>query len=304
MILFHWFFVGLTAPFLIGVIARVKALVSGKVGPSLFQPYFDLIKLFSKQCVYSHGVTWVFRISPAVTLAAMLIVCLLVPFGSLKAPVQFSGDILLIVAVLSLSRFFMIAAALDTGFSLEGLGASREAFFACLSEVALFMCLIALTLLARRMSLSGMLGADSPLSWNLLGPALLMVVASLFIVMLAENCRIPVDDPDTHLELTMIHEVMLLEHSGVDLAYMYYAAIIKFFIFGAILVPIILPVQTIFPFINTLIFAGGMIGLAALVGLVESSMARIRLNRVRNLLLIAFALAFFGLIVTLWRGAL
>ena len=147
-----------------------------------------------------------------------------------------------------------------------------------------------------------MLGADSPVSWNLLGPALLLVVASFFIVFLAENCRIPIDDPDTHLELTMIHEVMLLEHGGVDLAYMFYAAAVKFFIFAAILVPIILPVQTEYLCVRMMSFLGGMLGLSVLVGIVESSMARIRLDRVRNLLLISFALAFFGLIVALWRG--
>ena len=301
-IFFHWFFVCLTAPFFLGVIGRVKAFASGKVGPPLLQPYFDLGKLFRKRSIYSRNMTWVFRLAPAVTFAAMLAVSLLDPFGAIKAPVQFEGDILLIVGVLALSRFFMIAAAMDTGFSMEGMGASREAFFACLSEVALFMNFITLALLAHSLSLSRMLGADSPVSWNLLGPALLLVVASFFIVFLAENCRIPIDDPDTHLELTMIHEVMLLEHGGVDLAYMFYAAAVKFFIFAAILVPIILPVQTEYLCVRMMSFLGGMLGLSVLVGIVESSMARIRLDRVRNLLLISFALAFFGLIVALWRG--
>ena len=302
LILSRWLIVCLLPPFFIGVITRVKAFFSGKVGPSVFQPYFDLAKLFRKKCVYSPTVTWIFRAAPVIILAVMLVLSLLVPFGRFKAPVQFSGDILLAVYLVALGRFFMILAALDTGSSFEGMGASREAFFSCLSELALFMNFITLALLTKSISLSQMIGADIPMSWDGLEPALLLVVSSFFIVLLAENCRIPVDDPETHLELTMIHEVMILDHSGVDLAFMLYAAAIKLFVFSGILVSIIIPVRTGQAVIDMAIFFGGMLGLAVLVGIVESTMARLRLNRVRLLLLISFALAFFGLIVTLWRA--
>ncbi len=299
---FHWMILGLLSPFLFGVIARVKAFFSGKVGPSVFQPYFDLSKLFRKKCVYSSTVTWIFRVAPVVVLAVMMILSLMIPFGRFKAPIQFSGDILLAVYLLALGRFFMILAALDTGSSFEGMGASREAFFSCLSELALFMNFITLALLAKSISLSQMIGADIPMSWEGLDPVLLLVVVSFFIVLLAENCRVPVDDPETHLELTMIHEVMILDHSGVDLACMLYAAAMKLFIFAAILVSILIPVRTGHLLADMGIFLGGMLMLAVLVGIVESTMARLRLNRVRLLLLISFALAFFGLIVTLWRA--
>ena len=301
-ILTRWMIVCLLSPLFIGVIAKVKAFFSGKVGPSVFQPYFDLVKLFRKKCVYSSTVTWIFRAAPVIILAVMLVLSLLVPFGRFKAPVQFSGDILLAVYLVALGRFFMILAALDTGSSFEGMGASREAFFSCLSELALFMNFITLALLTKSISLSQMIGADIPMSWEGLEPALLLVVASFFIVLLAENCRIPVDDPETHLELTMIHEVMILDHSGVDLSYMLYAAAMKLFVFSGILVSIIIPVRTGHAATDTAIFLGGMLGLAVLVGIVESTMARLRLNRVRLLLLISFALAFFGLVVTLWRA--
>ena len=122
------------------------------------------------------------------------------------------------------------------------------------------------------------------------------------MVAMVENSRMPIDDPKTHLELTMVHEVMILDHSGVDLAYMLYAAAMKLFVFSGILVSIIIPVRTGDVVTDMTIFFGGMLGLAILVGIVESSMARLRLNRVRILLLISFALAFFGLIVTLWRA--
>ncbi len=303
-ILFHWLVVLLLSPLFLGVIAKVKAFLSGRVGPSVLQPYFDLGRLFQKKCVYSRTATWVFRLAPVVVFAVMLVLSLMIPLGVVKAPVQFAGDIFLAAYLLALARFFMIIAALDTGFSLEGMGASREAFFSCLSELTLFMNFVTLALLAKSISLSTMIGADIPMSWRLLGPALLLVVASLFIVLLTESCRIPVDDPDTHLELTMIHEVMILDHSGVDLAYMIYASAVKLFFFAGILVPIIIPVQTGHPMKDMLVFGSGMLGIAVLIGILESSMARLRLNRVGYLLLIAFALAFFGFIVTLWRGIL
>jgi len=301
-ILSHWLIVLLLAPLFIGVISRIKAFFAGKKGPSFFQPYFDLQKLFQKSAVYSRTTTWVFRGAPIVALAAVLVLSLLVPLGPFKAPVQFAGDILLAAYILGLARFFMIIAALDTGSSFEGMGASREAFFSCIGELALFMNFITLSLMVHRISLSSMIGADLPLSWGLMGPVLLLVAGSFFIVILAENTRIPIDDPDTHLELTMIHEVMILDHSGVDLGYMLYAAAIKLFVFAGILVPIIVPIQTGDPVIDMLIFLGGMLGVSIAVGIVESTMARLRLNRVKDLLLISFALAFFGFVVMMWRG--
>ena len=301
-ILVHWLIVLLLSPFFIGVIIKVKAFFAGKVGPSVFQPYFDLMRLVRKQSVYSRTTTWIFHAAPVVAFASMLVISLVIPLAIFKAPVQCSGDIFLFAYFLALARFFMIVAALDTGSSFEGMGASREAFFSCLSELTLFMNFITLALLAHSISLSEMIGADIPVSWHLAGPALLLVVASFFIVLLAENCRIPVDDPDTHLELTMIHEVMILDHSGVDLGLLFYAAAVKFLVFGAILVSIILPGPTGYSLKDIVLFLGGMVGVTVIVGIVESSMARLRLNRVRNLLLISFALAFFGFVVTMWRG--
>jgi len=311
-ILLHWFFVLLLAPFFIGVISKIKAFFAGKKGPSFFQLYFDLRKLSQKRAIYGRRTTWVFRGAPIVNLSAVLVLSLVVPLGFLKAPIQFEGDIFFVVYILALARFFMISASLDTGFSFEGMGASREAFFSCLSELALFMNFITLALLAHSISLSSMIGADVSIAWQLLGafipgtpgwsPELLLIVGSFFIVVLAENCRIPIDDPDTHLELTMIHEAMILEHGGVDLAYMLYAAAIRFFIFISILIPIIIPVKPGNPFIDIVIFLGGMLGLSIVVGIMESTMARLRLNRVKNLLLISFAMAFFGFVVKIWRG--
>ena len=300
-ILSHWLIVLTLAPLFVGVIAKVKAFFAGKKGPSIFQPFFDLQKLCQKNSVYSPSTTWVFRASPVINLAAVLVLSLLIPLGPCKAPVQFAGDILLAAYILSLARFFMVIAALDTASSFEGMGASREAYFACLSELALFMNFISLALVSRSFSLSSMIGADISLSWGLMGPVFLLVAGSLMIVILAENCRIPIDDPDTHLELTMIHEVMILDHSGIDLGFLFYASEIKLFVFAGILLPIILPIQKNGALYNMLIFLGGMLAVSIAVGVVESIMARLRLNRVKNLLLIAFAMAFFGFVVKMWR---
>ncbi|MBF0571023.1 MAG: NADH-quinone oxidoreductase subunit H [Candidatus Omnitrophica bacterium] len=301
LILSHWLIVLTLSPLFLGIISKVKAFFAGKKGPSFFQPYFDLQRLFQKNSVYSRTTTWIFCAAPIINLAAVLVLSALVPLGTFKAPVKFSGDILLAAYILGFARFFMISAALDTGSSFEGMGASREAFFSCLSELALFMNFITLSFVSHSISLSAMIGANFPLSWTLMGPVLLLVVGSFFIVILTENARIPIDDPDTHLELTMIHEVMILDHSGVDLGYMLYAAAIKFFVFASIMVPIIVPVQSGNTAWDMLIFLGGMLVLSVTVGIIESTMARLRLNRVNNLLLIAFALAFFGFVVKMWR---
>lgn len=300
-VLIRWASVLVVSPLFLGVVSRVKAVIAGRVGPPLLQPYFDIIKLFRKKCVYSRTATWVFLASGPVVLGCMLALALLVPMGPFEAPAAFAGDILLAAYILAMARFFMISAAMDTGFSMEGMGASREAFFSCLSEPVLFMNFITLALAARSISLSVMVGGDIHALWRLLGPAFLLVVSSFFIVLLAENCRIPVDDPETHLELTMIHEVMILDHSGVDLGFMLYAGAIKLTVFAGILLSMILPVKTGHFIADLGIYAAGVAAIAVLVGVIESIMARLRLNRVRNLLLMAFALAFFGFVVALWR---
>ncbi|MBF0532236.1 MAG: NADH-quinone oxidoreductase subunit H [Candidatus Omnitrophica bacterium] len=299
-IVLQWLYVGLMAPFLCGVIIKTKALVVGRVGPPLFQPFYDLLKLTRKQNVYSQTTTFIFRCAPVVVLSSLLILSLFIPLISQPAPIRFAGDILMFVYLLGIGRFFLIASSFDTGFSFAGMGASREAFFSCFTEVAFFMNLIILALLAQSISLSQMIGASTPLSWPLFGPALILVVSSLFLILLAENGRIPVDDPATHLELTMIHEVMILDYSGRDLAAMLYGAMLKFLIFAGILVPLLVPVRLGQAFPDLLVFTAGLIAIAVLVGIIESIMARLRLNRVRHLLLAAFALAFFGFIVTLW----
>src|SRR5216684_4250912 len=199
-------------PLLLGVIAKTKALFAGRVGPPLLQPYFDLIKLFQKGSVFSTTTTWVFRAGPVVGLATALLAALLVPFADSSAPISFTGDLILLAYLLGLGRFFTASAALDTGSAFEGMGAAREVTFACLAEPALFLGLLVLAKLSGSLSLTGMLQSPIASQWSLAGAALVLVFVSWFVVLLAENARIPFDDPNTHLELTMIHEVMVLDH--------------------------------------------------------------------------------------------
>ena len=290
------------APVLPGLIARTKALAAGRRGPPLLQAWFDVLKLLRKGAVYSRATTWVFRAAPALGLAAILTALLIVPSFGAAAPLAFAGDVILLIGLLALTRFVTVLAALDTGSSFEGMGASREASFAALAEPALLFGFATLARATGGRSLSEMFGAGLGRGWLGIGsmaPALALVLASLFVLLLAENSRIPVDDPNTHLELTMIHEVMVLDHGGPDLAFIEYAAALKLWVFQALLVGLALPVRTGSAAADAALFLLGMAAVSIAVGLVESTMARLRLPRVPQLLLGASVLSAFGLILTL-----
>jgi formate hydrogenlyase subunit 4 len=287
------------APLLLGVINRTKALFAGRRGQPLLQPYRDLWKLLRKGAVYSRTTTWVFRAGPVVGLASALVAAALVPLGGIPAILAFSGDLVLFAYLLGLLRFLTVAAALDTGSSFEGMGASREVQFAALAEPALLLGLAAVARQTGSLSLSGMLGAVTPGAWAEAGPALAMVAAALLVVFLVENARIPVDDPNTHLELTMIHEVMVLDHGGPDLAFILYGAALKMWVLGALLVGVLVPVRTGSPWIDGGAAVLGMLALAVAVGVVESTMARLRLVRVPSLLAAAGAFSVLAMVLAL-----
>jgi len=286
-------------PLLLGVVNRVKALFAGRTGPPLLQPYFDLLRLLRKGAVYSRTTTWVFRAGPVVGLAAVATAGLLLSFGGAPAVLSFTGDFVLFAYLLALARFFTALAALDTGSAFEGMGAAREVSFASLAEPALFLCLVVLARATGALSLSQMLGEGLGDAWSTSGPALLLTALALFVVALAENARIPVDDPSTHLELTMIHEVMVLDHSGPDFAFILYGAALKLFLFGALVVRLALGFPFSSPALSLLAFLGGMALFAVAVGAVESTMARLRLPRVPQLLVGAAVLSVFALVLLL-----
>lgn len=292
------------APLLLGIINRVKAKFAGRVGPPLAQPYYDLAKLFRKGAVYSQTTSWVFRAGPMVGLAAVLLAIFLVPFAGIAAYSSFPGDLLLFAYLLGLARFFTVAAALDTGSAFEGMGASREVLFSALSEPALFLALAAAaraTLAntgasSATLSLSAIESSVSVTVWSHSALAMTLVAVTLMIVLLAENSRIPVDDPNTHLELTMIHEVMILDHCGVDLGFIQYAAALRLWLLGSLLVGVVAP-RTGYAAVDFATGLAGMALLAAGVGVIESSMARLRMPRVPRLLFGAFALSIMAFLV-------
>lgn len=280
------------APLLPGVIARVKAVFAGRRGPPLVQLHRDLAKLWRKDMVRSETTSWVFAAGPAVALVTTLFAALIVPIGPGPAPLAFEGDLVLFVYLLAVGRFFTTSAALDTGSAFEGMGAARDLTFAALAEVALLFGLLAASAHSGSRSLSGLLSTfDAATSTA----PLLLVAASFAIVLLAESARVPVDDPNTHLELTMVHEVMVLDHSGPALGLILYAAAVKLLVLAALIARLFLPPLT--SPLDWLAVLPILLLLAGLIGVVESVTARLRLTHVPAFLVAAALLSGFGFLL-------
>ena len=299
-IVIHIALLALMPPLLLGIINKTKAWFAGRVGPPVFQLYYDLGRLMRKGMVLSTTTTWVFQAGPIVTLAAIFLAGLLMPLGRFRAPIGFTGDLILFAYLFGLGRFFTTSAALDTGSAFEGMGAAREVTFACFSEPALFFAFLVLAKASTSLSLTPML--VHPLasqSVGLAAPAMVLVAAGLFIVLLAENSRIPVDDPNTHLELTMIHEVMVLDHSGPLLGLILYGAAMKLFILSALVLHLVMPFSTGWMLVDWIFFVAQMLGIAVAIGVVESVMARLQMRHVPTLLVAASLLCGFGFLLLL-----
>lgn len=290
----------LLSPLLLGVINRVKAFFAGRRGQPLCQLYWDLYKLFMKTPVYSRTTTWVFKGGPVIAVSAVIAALVVLPFAGRQSFLAFDGDFIFLIYLLGLARFFTVLAALDTGSAFEGMGASREMQFAVFAEPAFFLGLAALSRVTGQTSLAGMFGSLNAATWAAAAPVLLLLTASFFMVLLAENSRVPADDPNTHLELTMIHEVMVLDHSGPDLAYILYGASLKLWLFGALIACMVLPRGGSWAQ-DTGMFLLLMLGVAAAVGVVESVMARLRMIKVPYMLITAFAFSALALIFQMGR---
>lgn len=297
--IFQLIFVIIFSPLLIGVINRVKALFAGRRGRPLFQLYYDIFKLFKKGAVYSVTTSGLFALGPIINLIAVLAAASFIPFAGMKPLISFEGDIILFIYLLALGRFFTVLAALDTGSSFEGMGASREMQFALFAEPAFFLSLAVLARETGALSVGGILSGLHFKSWSAVSPELFLVMGALFILLLAENSRIPVDDPDTHLELTMIHEVMVLDHGGVDLAYIFSGMAVKFWIFGALIAEMFLGGYSTGITAGLAVFACALILVAIVTGIVESTLARLRLLKVPHFLIVAMALSILALTFTM-----
>lgn len=297
--LLSWLMALVMAPLLFGIINRIKAFFAGRRGAPLLQAYYDCWKLLHKGAVYSRTTSWAFRAGPVGGLASVMAASALVPLGGTAAPLCFAGDLIFFAYLLGLMRFLTIIAALDTGSSFQGMGASREAWYSALAEPALLLGLAVLARQTKSLSLSHMISSLTAEVWMHSGIVLLLLAVAFFIVLLAENARIPVDDPNTHLELTMIHEVMVLDHSGPDFAFIIYGAALKLWVFCALLSGMLVPVRTGNIWVNSVAALAGIMAMAVIVGIVESCMARLRLIRVPQLLVGAGALSTLALILAL-----
>lgn len=291
----------IASTFFTGIIIRTKSIASGRKGPGLFQPIKDVVRLFKKGVVYSETTSFIFQIAPTIYFSSVVMAMLVVPFGQSKGIVSFDGDFIFFAYVLALGKFFSIISAMDTGSSFEGMGASREALFSMFAEPAFFILMGSLALLSGHTSFQGMFAAlhiGSYISYALaiLGTFVLMMVAMI------ENSRMPMDDPKTHLELTMVHEVMILDNSGFDLGLILSAGYLKFAIYGALVVNLfigVFPLEYSIPmfFIIQIVLATG-------VGLIESFMARFRMSHNAQFIFALTSvslLIFFGVLLILGK---
>ena len=290
----------LLAPLLPGVINQVKAAFAGRRGPGFFRLYFDLAKLMRKSCPRSTTSTWLFDVAPAVSLAVTLVAAALFPWPGAcfwgQSPYVSAA---LFFYLLGTGRFFTVLGALDTGSAFEGMGASREVQFSALVEPVVFIALGFLVLLTGASGLGGMLGGFPAAEWTRHAVPLVLVAVAFFTILLSETCRVPFDDPETHLELTMIHEAMILDNSGPDLAFIHYGAALKFELLAAFLVSIILPTLPGGAAARAGAVFAGVFAVAILTGVVESTIARFRFLKSPKFLLGSGLLALLSVILYL-----
>lgn len=284
-------FMILTVPFLFaGLINVVKSYWAGRMGPSLFQPFYDFIKLLKKSEAIGRRTTEIFSLGPVIYLSSVLTAVLFVPFGFNRSLFSFSGDFIFFAYIMAMGNFFMILSAMDTGSSFEGMGASREAVFSLFIEPALFIILASFIYLSGKTSISSMISAlNFTNSYTIV--ASILAILAFFIMILSEGKRVPVDDPNTHLELTMIHEVMVLDHSGASLAFVNYATYLKMTIFNALISSVIFIESGIFYSIAG--FLAVNVLSAFLVGTLESILARFRMSHIPQFLLLLIGIAIF-----------
>ncbi|MCX7745478.1 MAG: NADH-quinone oxidoreductase subunit H [Clostridia bacterium] len=294
----------LLAPLVNGIIKKVKAFSQKRKGPPLLQLYFDLYKLFKKDIVVSEASSWIFKVTPYVTFGSVLIASLFVPVSTKLTPISFAGDVILMVYVLAMGRFFMTLSGLDTGSTFGGMGSSREMMISSIIEPSLLVSFFTLGLIAKSTSIHEMMKISASAGLNIFQPVYILIFLAFLIILLAETARIPVDDPATHLELTMVHEAMLLEYSGRHLALMELAASIKQLILITLLANLFIPLDGMITIENSVLsiilslglYVGKVFFLAILVALVEINTVKLRLFSVPNLAALSFILAFLGFI--------
>ena len=292
------------APLCSGLIKNWKAKLQNRRGPRPWQPYFDLLKFLRKDMVISEHASRIFSVTPYVMFLTALAAGLLVPMFAAQAPVSLFGGALALVGLMALGRFFLALSGLDPASAFGGMGSSREMTLSAIAEPAMMLAIFTVAITAGSTNLSQIVLASQEPGWKFLDPSHALAFAAMFIVLLAETGRIPVDNPATHLELTMIHEAMLLEYSGRYLALIEWGASIKQLVLMALLANIFFPVGLAADMTPTavglglLLLVAKLIVLSGAVVLVETTNAKLRLFRVPDLLSAAFILATLALVST------
>lgn len=280
-----------------GIVVKTKALLSGRKGPGLWQPMFDIFRLLRKGNVYSHTTSIIFQIAPVIYFSSVLFGVFFIPFGNTEGLISFQGDLIVFIYLFGLGKFFLILNGLDAGSGFEGMGSNREALYSLLAEPAFIILFGTFSLMA---------GYDSFFEiyshWHLTtGSSLVLSVLAAYVLVqiaMIENSRLPVDDPKTHLELTMIHEVILLDNSGFDLGLTQLANAFKFGIYGALIANFILPEHQALP-VRATIFVLVILVFAVVVGLLESFRARFKMEKNPQFILTLSSIAAIAFLVAL-----
>jgi len=300
--LLQLFIVALGSPLLVGIIRKVKARLQGRRGASVFQPYFDIRKLFSKETVVSENTSWIFRFTPYLLATTMLLSSLIVPALATRTPLGFMGNIIALMYLFLLGTFFLALAGLDAGSAFGGMGSSREVAIAALAEPTVLIAIFGIALRAGTTSLDVIVTRFAAEPLLMLNAGHLLAFIAFFIVALAENGRLPVDNPSTHLELTMIHEAMILEYSGRHLALVEWATGMKLFLFLTLLSNLFFPWGVALTNTPIALFSAflalivKLLFFASAIALLETAVAKLRLFRVPELLAGSFTVALLAVV--------
>jgi len=293
----------LLSPFFMGVIKKVKAFCQGRKGPKLLQGYYNLAKLWKKEAVYSSTSSQIMRIAPYINLTFILVAALAIPLVLIPANLGAFGNIILFLYLLALAKFFMALGGLDAGSTFGGMGSSREMTITAIFEPIIIIVFAALAFLMKTVNVHEIFAMATKTTLPFAHPSLILLSISLFLIIIVETARVPVDNPETHLELTMVHEAMILEQSGKNLAMMELSHAIKQTLLMALLINILLPFSLVTEIsfmgilLGTLIFIGEAIILAIVIGVFESSLAKLRFFRLPSLFMIAFFFSFLTILL-------
>lgn len=284
------------APLFAGLVNKQKAILTGRIGAPILQPFYELQRLFKKETINAATSSVLSRISPVLNLVTLIIAAAILPVGFWKPLISFNGDIILFAYILSLARFFQILAAMDIGSSFEGMGAAREATFALFAEPIFFFTIGSISIISGFTSLYDIYHS---IRLDNISYEVFIVICSISVFMLAvtECSRMPVDDPNTHLELTMIHEVMILDNSGIDLFLYQYSSHVKLFIYAVLEISFFYPFSKQSYLLGILIFVTGSVALTFALGMVETITSRYKMKNIPQYLLFATAIGILNLLI-------